>query len=156
MAKQNIKEFVANAISDYLQDNNLEIWNIEYVKEGPNWFLRVYIDRQAAGEYVSMDDCQAVSEYLSDILDEAEIIEKTFYLEVSSPGLERELHTRQQLIKYKGSEVSVKLYRALDGKKKFEAILEDLDGDCLILNIEGKLQQINRSDIAKINLVAKW
>lgn len=156
MAKQNIKDFVADAIEEYLETLDLEIWNIEYVKEGRDWFLRLYIDRKEKDEYVSMDDCQAVSEYLSDVLDEEAPIEKKYYLEVSSPGIERELFTTKQLRQNIGCEVLIKLYRAIDGKKKIEAILENADDDNLLINSNGSQQEIKRSDVAKINLVAKW
>lgn len=156
MAGQNIKDFVAESLQGYLNEKGLEIWNIEYVKEGRDWFLRLYIDRKAQDGYVSMDDCQAVSEYLSDILDKEDPIEKNYFLEVSSPGMERELFTTKQMQRYIGQDVNLKLYQAIDGKKQFDAKLLGVDDEKLELEIEGKETSVERSKLAKIRLAVKW
>ena len=101
MAKKKITEIVEEITAEFLAENGLELYNSEFVKEGKDWFLRLYIDRltgedtaeaeEENEQYVSTDDCEKVSRYLSDELDRLDPIEQNYYLEVSSPGLDREL-----------------------------------------------------------------
>ena len=93
MAEVKITELAETILSEFLSQNKLELYNVEFVKEGKDRFLRVYIDKaqDAEDEYVDTDDCELVSRYLSEKLDEEDPIEDNYYLEVSSPGLERTL-----------------------------------------------------------------
>ena len=93
MAKKKIKDIVAEELEDFLKENGYELYNVEFVKEGKDWFLRVYIDKVPAADapeeenYISTDDCETISRYLSERLDETDPIPQNYYLEVSSPGL---------------------------------------------------------------------
>ena len=105
MAKKKITEIVEEITADFLAENGLELYNSEFVKEGKDWFLRVYIDRQQEEEtedkeevYVSTDDCEKVSRAFSDLLDEHDFIEDAYILEVSSPGLGRPLKKEQDYV----------------------------------------------------------
>lgn len=138
MAKVKITELAETLLSDFLAENSLELYNIEFVKEGKDRFLRVYIDKmQEPGEeekYVDTDDCELVSRFLSEKLDEEDPIEENYYLEVSSPGLDRTLFKEKDYKRFAGREVEVSLYAAYEGKKKYEGVLIDLADD--ILSIE--------------------
>lgn len=139
MAKIKIKEIVADISEEFLKKQGLELYHVEFVKEGKDWFLRVYIDKDSETEaYVSTDDCELVSRFLSEKLDEADPIEQNYYLEVSSPGMDRTLFSERHYEKYKGREVEVSLYQSIEGEKM-------LTGKLLGLS-EGKLKIIRNSD----------
>ena len=136
MAKVKITEIAESVLVDFLAENVLELYNMEFVKEGKDWFLRVYIDKPAGSEeeYVCIDECELVSRYLSDKLDELDPIEQNYYLEVSSPGLDRQLITEAHYARYTCKVVEVSLYKAYEGKKNYEGVLLGLaDG---VLSIE--------------------
>ena len=159
MGRKKITDLVAELSADFLEEEGYELYNTEFVKEGRDWFLRVYIDRrwqeESEPEYISTDDCEKVSRYLSEKLDEADPIEQNYYLEVSSPGLDRPLLRPEHYERYQGAEVEVKLYKAQDGVKKIEGVLEQYDRETqtvIVKDHSGKEYQIGLSDIAKANL----
>lgn len=153
MAKANIKKVTAELLSDFLAENSFELYNTEFQKEGKDWFLRVYIDR-LDGEYVSTDDCELVSRFLSEKLDEADPIEQNYYLEVSSPGMDRQLFTLDHYRRYVGELVDVKLYTAVGGKKNYqEAVLKAVTEDLLTIEPEeGTVLEVPFDKVAKTNL----
>ncbi len=106
---------VEDLTADFLRENDLTLWNAEFVKEGRDWYLRLFIDR-TDGEYVSTDDCEMVSEFLSKELDERDPIEQNYYLEVSSPGMDRELVKPEHFRACIGKEVEVKTYVPVKGE----------------------------------------
>ena len=95
-------------------ESGFYIYDIEYIKEGGLWFLRVYIDKDGG---ITMDECEAFSRTLSDTLDEADPISGNYYLEVSSPGIERRLKTEAHFRRYIGSVIDISLYKAVNGSK---------------------------------------
>ncbi len=125
MSKKNVTTLVEELVSQFLSLNGLEIYDCEFLKEGREWYLRLYIDR-TDGEYVSTDDCEKVSAFLSEELDREEPIEGNYYLEVSSPGLDRELKKKEHFEKYAGHQVDVKLYKPFEGKKEYTGTLLEL------------------------------
>ena len=155
MAKVKIKDFVSENLSAYLAENNLELWNVEFVKEVKDWFLRVYIDKVEGSEekYVSIEECENASRYLSEILDEKNPIEQNYYLEVSSPGLDRELITEEHYKRYIGSQVEMKLYKALDGKKQIDGCLLEVNEDNYVIEEEnGNKITVEKSQVARTKL----
>lgn len=122
MSKNTIVEFVKSKLGEFLEEKGLYLYNVDYVKEGREWYLRVFVDRKD-DEPISIDRCQLVSEKLSEILDEDDPIEENYFLEVSSPGMDRPLLTEEHFKKYEGRVIDVKLYKALDGKKEFQGEL---------------------------------
>lgn len=112
-----VTSLVEDLTADFLKKNDLMLWDCEFVKEGRDWFLRVYVDR-TDGEYVSTDDCEKVSQFLSEALDERDPIEQNYYLEVSSPGMDRELVKPEHFKACLGQEVEVKTYVPLKLKGK--------------------------------------
>jgi len=164
MAKKKITDVVTELAGDFLAENGYELYNTEFVKEGRDWFLRVYVDlaqpakeSQADGEeprYISTEDCEKVSRFLSEKLDEADPIEQNYYLEVSSPGLDRPLIKPEHYARYVGEEVEVKLYKAIDGVKNLQGVLESFDGEsgAVVVTVDGKTYELTLADIAKANL----
>ncbi len=155
MAKEKIKDIVENLLQEYLDESDLQIWNIEFVKEVKDWFLRIYIDKKEidSGEAISLEDCEKLSKYLSEKLDENDLIEQNYYLEVSSPGIDRELITDNHCKTYIGSLVDIKLYKALDGKKEITVKLKDIDNKkYYVIDEYEKEIEIDKSGVAKIKL----
>lgn len=129
--------------------NGVDIYDVEYVEEAGEWYLRAYIDKEGG---VTIDDCEAVSRALSDALDNPEFIEDAYYLEVSSPGLGRTLKKDRHFEKSIGMEVDLKTYKPVDGSKEFTGTLKSFDKDTVTLMILEKEVSFSRKDIAKINL----
>ena len=113
-------------------ENHVEIYDVEYVKEGSDWYLRCYIDKE---EGVSINDCEAVSRALSDELDRTDFIEDAYILEVSSPGLGRQLKKDKHLLKSLSCQVDIKCYRPVNGAKDFTGILKAFDENTLTIEI---------------------
>lgn len=154
MAKKTIKETVGDILADFLKAEGYELYNVEYVKEAKDWFLRVYIDKlHGADRNIGTEDCEKVSRYLSEKLDEADPIAGNYYLEVSSPGMDRELIKKEHFERYLGSLVDVSLYKGIDGKKIITGELLDYrDGD-ITLRIEGgETMELSKDRIAKTKL----
>ena len=162
MAKKKITEIVEEITADFLGQNGLELYNSEFVKEGKDWFLRVYIDKlpkegadgNVEEEYVSTDDCESVSRFLSAELDRLDPIEQNYYLEVSSPGLDRALLKEKDFIRFCGHMVDISLYKAMDGKKAYQGTLKGLTDDNKIVITDEKGEEIEfpREQVAKARL----
>ena len=154
MAKNRIKDLIEEELSEFLSENGYELYNVEFIKEGKDWFLRVYIDRtdESAGG-ISTDDCEKVSRYLSEKLDELDPIEQNYYLEVSSPGMDRALIKDSDYIKYAGRFVDIALYQGLNGKKAYFGKLVGIqDGNLVILDEKENRIEIPMEKVAKTKL----
>lgn len=129
--------------------NGVEIYDVEYVKEGSDFDLRAYIDKQ---EGVNITDCEKVSRALSDALDKEDFIPDAYILEVSSPGLGRTLKKDKHLAKSIGQEVEIKLFKPIEKCKEFAGVLDSFDADSVTI-LEGETKRtFTRSDIALIRL----
>ena len=152
-----VTEIVEEMAAPILEELNLELVEVEYVKEGRNWFLRVYIDKDGG---VDIEECGLVSEKLSEQLDEKDPISNNYFLEVSSPGAERPLKKDQDYIKAIGKNVHVKTYEPIDNEKEFEGILKDFDGSQVTLEIKIKTRKkelvIPYDKIAKARLAVSF
>ena len=131
------------------EENGVEIYDVEYLKEGSDWYLRAYIDKP---EGVNIQDCENVSRALSDTLDEVDFIDDAYILEVSSPGLGRTLKKDKHLEKSLGEEVELRLYKPRDKQKEFTGILKSFDADSVIIETEEEEKVFARSEIALIRL----
>ena len=129
--------------------NRVEIYDIEYVKEGSDWYLRAYIDKEGG---VTINDCESVSRALSDELDKADFIEDAYILEVSSPGLGRTLKKDKHLLKSLLQEVELKTYKPVLGSKEFAGILKAFDEKTVTILSEDEEMVFERADIATIKL----
>jgi ribosome maturation factor RimP len=140
-----------------LKEKNLQLADIEYVKEGKNWFLRVYIDKEGG---VDIIECGEVSEQLSEKLDETDPITEAYFLEVSSPGVERPLRTKEDFEKNINNNVFIKLYEPIDGEKEFEGILKEFKDDIAIVEYKIKTRkktvEIPYDKIAKARLAVMF
>lgn len=133
-----------------IEANNYELVDVEYVKEGANWYLRAYIDKEGG---ITVDDCEVVSRALGEILDKNDFIEGGYILEVSSPGLGRPLKKERDFERSLGDEVEVRTYRAIDKQKEFTGILKAYDKDNITLEFEDETEMnIARAEIALIRL----
>ncbi len=127
----------------------VEIYDIEYVKEGSDWYLRAYIDKP---DGVNINDCENVSRALSDELDREDFIQDAYILEVSSPGLGRALKKDKHLLKSVGEEVEIKLYKPIDKQKEFQGLLKAFDADTVTITIGEEDKEFARAEIALIRL----
>ena len=127
----------------------VEIYDVEYVKEGSDWYLRAYIDKP---EGVNINDCENVSRALSDVLDAEDYIEDAYILEVSSPGLGRTLKKDRHLEKSLGEEVEIRTYKPIDKQKEFAGILKAYDKDTITIEEDSEERVFARADIALIRL----
>ena len=155
MAKKKITELVSGWMEEYGPQNGYELSRCEFVKEAGTWYLRVYVDKLEDGGYgwMSSDDCEIVSRYLSERLDAEDPIPQNYYLEVSSPGLDRPLLTEKDFGRFKGSRIEIRLYEPMNGKKLLEGELLGLaDGIVSIKDDKGKEISLPRDKAAKINL----
>ena len=130
--------------------NGFELVDVEYVKEGQNWYLRAYIDKPGG---ITINDCELVSRALSDLLDAEDFIDDAYILEVSSPGLGRPLKKDKDLERSIGERVDVKLYRQVEGGKELTGILKGLDKDTITVETEEEqMLCLERSNIALVRL----
>lgn len=127
----------------------VEIYDVEYVKEGSDYYLRAYIDKP---EGVNIMDCERVSRALSDALDAADFIPDAYILEVSSPGLGRALKKDRHLARSIGQEVEIKLYKPLEGAKEFSGVLKAFDEENIVISEAAGDRNFARNDIAVIRL----
>ena len=133
-----------------VESHGFELVDVEYVKEGSNWYLRAYIDKPGG---IFVNDCEVVSRELSDILDEKDFISDAYILEVSSPGLGRPLKKDKDFARSIGEEVDIKLFKPIEKQKEFNGILEAYtDKEVTIRLDEDTVMNFNRKDIALIRL----
>lgn len=151
MSKKKVTELVSEMLEPFLKENGYELFNIEYIKEGKDWFLRIYIDNEQ--ERIGIDDCEKVSRYISAKLDEADPIDKNYYLEVSSPGIDRPLIKDSDYEKYKGKEIDIMLYQAVNGQKLLTGTLQGLENNMIsIKDNKGKIIEIPKEKASKVKL----
>lgn len=130
--------------------HGFELVDVEYVKEGGNWYLRAYIDKPGG---ITVDDCEVISRALSDLLDEKDFIDEAYILEVSSPGLGRPLKKEKDYIRSMGELVEVRTYRPIDRQKEFTGVLCAYDEDSVTIELDDESKmQFAKADIALIRL----
>lgn len=128
-----------------------ELVDVDFVKEGPNWYLRIFVDKEGG---VTIDDCEIVSKGLEKILDENDPIEQAYFLEISSPGIDRPLKKKEDFIKFNGETVEIKLYKLFEGSKEYIGILvayDENDG-AVTINVDSKDITFTKKEIASIRL----
>ncbi len=151
MAK--VTDTVAALAVPFVEAAGCSVWDVEYVKEAGEWFLRVYIDKEGG---VSIDDCEAVSRPLSDALDQADPIEGSYTFEVSSAGADRALKKPEHFAQFQGQEVEVKLYRPRDGRKSCVGLLEGWSDGNVTLLIGGSPVEFEKKEIALVRLYPRF
>lgn len=133
MGSNNYELKTEELLKDYINELNLELVDIEFVKEGRQWYLRIYIDKQGG---VDIEDCEKVSRYIDPILDEKDFITQEYVLEVSSPGLTRPLKKDKDFKRHIGDYVEIKLFKSYEGYKDFVGLLTNYDADSITLKFE--------------------
>lgn len=135
-------------ITPIVDEQGFELVDVEYVKEGSNWYLRAYVDKPGG---ITINDLEAVSRQLSDRLDEKDFISDAYILEVSSPGLGRPLKKEKDFDRNIGKEIEVHLYRAIDGQKQYVGLLKSYDKETIIIeNEDGSETGIDRVNVSLV------
>ena len=152
--KKNIESTIEALVQPIVDAKNIEIVDIEYVKEAGQFYLRIYLEKEGG---ISLDDCADVSRELNPILDEKDPIKDNNFLEVSSPGLDRPLKKDKDFERYAGRDVEVKLYKPLNGTKQLEGELVGLTEDKKIkVIIDDNEVEFDKKDVAVIKLAIKF
>ena len=148
--KEGYEQRTEELLLPILEEFCFELVDVEYVKEGGSWYLRAYIDKEGG---ITVDDCEAVSRRMSDLLDEHDFIEDSYIFEVSSPGLGRPLKKEKDYIRSMGKKLEIRTYRAINKEKEFYGILKAYDEDMVtIVTEKGTELTFTKSDIALIRL----
>lgn len=148
----NIEEKIENLISKTINDLGYDLYDVEYVKEGKDYFLRIYIDSEKG---IDLDDCEKVSNSINELIDKEDYIKEQYFLEVSSSGVERVLRKDKHLKANLGKEVSIKLFKQINGKKQYKGILKDFDENFITI-LEQEEIKIDRKNVSQIKTVYNW
>ena len=148
-----IEERVENLIESTVNNLGYELYNVEYAKEGKDYFLRIFIDKETG---IDLNDCEKVNDGINDLLDKADYIKEQYFLEVSSPGIERVLRKDKHLEASVGILVEVKMFKAIEGQKVIQGILKEFNKDNIVIELEDKDLEISRKDISVIKTVYEW
>lgn len=148
-----IEEKVESLIKNEIEEQGYELYDVEYVKEGKDYFLRIYIDKEKG---IDLNDCERVTNKITEILDKEDYIKEQYFLEVSSPGVERVLKQDKHLQTNLGSKVTVKLFKPLENQKQYIGILKQFDDKNITIEVDGNLLEIERINIAQIKTVFDW
>ena len=150
MAKKDYEQLTEELITPIIEKHQFELVDVEWVKEGSNWYLRIYIDKDGG---ITVDDCEVINREFGDVLDEKDYISENYIFEVSSPGLDRPLKKEKDFARSIGKEVDIRLYRARDKQKDFTGILTEYDKDSVTIETEDETRlTFERADIALIRL----
>lgn len=148
----NIEEKIENLTSERINNLGYELYDVEYVKEGKDYFLRIYIDSKKG---IDLNDCEKVSDSITELLDKEDYIKEQYFLEVSSPGIERTLRKEKHLTANIGNEIQIKLFKPFEGKKQYNGILKNFDNDSITI-FNNKEINIDRKNISQIKTVYNW
>lgn len=133
-----------------MEEYGFELVDVEYVKEGSNWYLRAYIDKEGG---ITVDDCELVSRRMSVLLDEKDYVEGSYIFEVSSPGLGRLLKKEKDYVRSLGKDIEIRTYRAIDKEKEFYGVLKSYDDKTVTIEMDdGNEKTFEKSEIALIRL----
>ena len=150
----NIEQKVENLLKDKIEKIGYDLYDVEYTKEGKNYFLRIYIDKP---EGIDLKDCEKVNDEISDLLDEADYIKEQYFLEVSSPGIERAIRKEKHLEQNIGKKVEIKLFKKDEnGKKDYIGTLEKFNPEEITIKKEEQEIKIERKNISQMKTVYEW
>ena len=153
MSRKSIEKIAQEIALPVVEELDYELIDLEYKKEGPHWCLRLYIDKPGG---ITLDDCQEVSQRVGDMLDIKDPIPHNYFLEVSSVGLDRPLKKEEDFVRFKGRNVDLKLYRAIDGSKNYTGELIGLDGDTIQIRVGGEILGFKRDQVAIVRLSVEF
>lgn len=150
----NIESKVQALIQDIIENIGYTIYDLQYVKEGKDYFLRIFIEK-SNGE-IGLDDCEKVNNAINDKLDEADFIKDQYFLEVSSTGIEKVLRKKEHYEKQIGNKIEIKLYKAINKQKEIIGILKEVLEDKIVVATDEEEFTINFSEIAGAKTVFEW
>ncbi len=153
MAVNSIESKVEKRLKPIIENLNYELYDVQYVKEGKDYYLRIIIDKDGI---IDIDDCENVNNAITDILDEEDYIKEQYYLEVSSPGLERVLRKKEHFLKQIGNEISIKLFKAIDKEKELIGVLKEYNDNEIILEVNNININIDLKNIALAKTIYEW
>ena len=148
-----IEEKVENLIKEKIQELGYKLYDVQYAKEGKDYFLRVFIDKK---DGIDLNDCEKVSNEINPLLDEKDFIKEMYFLEVSSPGIERGLRKDEHLKDALGKEIEVKLFKPIEKQKEFVGMLKGYDEEKIILGLEENEEKKERKNISLMKLKFNW
>ncbi len=148
-----IEERVENLVEPKVKELGYNLYDVQYAKEGKDYFLRIFIDKP---EGIDLNDCEKVNDGINSLLDEADYIKEQYFLEVSSPGIERVLRKDSHLQSAMGKEIEVKLFKPLNNKKEYVGILEKFDEENIVIKQENEELQIDRKNISLMKEKYNW
>ncbi|MCH7500209.1 MAG: ribosome maturation factor RimP [Nitrospinae bacterium] len=149
MGKGSVVESIETLVTPILQENRLELVDVEYKKEGKNWFLRIFIDKEGG---ITVGDCTQVSRRIEDLIEVEEVVPSSYTLEVSSPGLDRPLKKEKDFLRFQGKRACVTTFTPICQQKNFKGTIRDFREDVLFLETERQLVEIPKHQIAKAKL----
>ena len=152
MAK-NIEEKVEHLIEKTINELGYELYDVEYAKEGKDYFLRIFIDKN---EGIDLNDCEKVNDAVNPILDAADYIKEQYFLEISSPGIERTLRKDKHLKQNIGEKVEIKLFKPINKQKNIIGILKDYNAEQIEIETSEEVCKIDRKNISVIKTVYEW
>ena len=148
-----IEEKVQTLLQDKINELGYELYDVEYAKEGKNYFLRIFIDSENG---IDLNDCEKVNDGIMELLDEADYIKEQYFLEVSSPGIERVLKKDKHMKSNIGQNVEVNLFKSLNGKKQLEGILKGFNENVINILINDEIAEIERKNISLLKTKYNW
>lgn len=152
MAK-NIEEKVEQLIEKTINELGYKLYDVEYAKEGKDYFLRIFIDKN---EGIDLNDCEKVNDAVNPILDAADYIKEQYFLEISSPGIERTLRKDKHLKQNIGEKVEIKLFKPINKQKNIIGILKDYNAEQIEIETSEEVCKIDRKNISVIKTVYEW
>ena len=153
MTAADIEKRTEKLLEPILEGNSFEMVDVEYVKEGSDWYLRAYVDKEGG---ITVDDCELVSRALEKKLDEEDLIKDAYILEVSSPGLTRPLKKERDYERNLGKLVEIHLFKAVDKCKQFTGTLRAWDESSVTLEIDGSEKTFDKNSISLIRQTFEW
>lgn len=149
MKREEIELKVEELLTPYCNENNYEVVDVEYVKEGSDYILRIYCEKEGG---ITIEDCVAISRHIDPILDNENILDNEYRLQVSSPGLDRTLRKDKDFVRYQGRVVELKTYEKVDGTKEHEGTLKGLKDGNIIIEENDEEKSYKQSDVSLVKL----
>ena len=148
-----IEEKIESLVTKPINNLGYDVYDVQYVKEGKDYYLRIFIDKQ---EGIDLNDCEKVNNEINNLLDEADYIKDQYFLEISSPGIERILRKDKHLKDNIGKMIELKLFKPINKQKNIEGTLNNFDKDFILLKADENEIKIDRKDISVIKTIYEW
>lgn len=149
----NIESKVEELLKPIIINLGYDLYDVVYEKEGKDYYLRIFIDKP---EGIDINDCEKVNNEINDILDKADYIKEQYFLEVSSPGIERTLRKEKHFLSQIGNEIRIKLFKPIDKQKELIGILTEYNKEEITIKVDEKTIKINSKDIANAKTIFNW